>query len=82
MPTVMAERIRLIIDTEEVLRRAVRLRAAARGITHSDVINELIRKHLPKEVADAERAIAESEGHEGPGEGRGEGGTGGKRKPK
>jgi plasmid stability protein len=60
----MAERTRLIIDTEEPLRRAVRIRAAKKGQSPSDVINDLIREHLPAEVAEAKREIAKEEHRE------------------
>ena len=41
-------RIRLIIDTEEELRRAVQIRAATEGRTTSEVLNDLIREHFAK----------------------------------
>lgn len=61
MSALMAERIRLIVDTEERLRRAVRIAAARRGISPSDVLNSLIEDHLPNEVAEAEKAIKEEQ---------------------
>lgn len=61
MSAVMAERIRLIVDTEERFRRAVRIAAARRGISPSDVMNELIETHLADDVAEAQKAIAAEE---------------------
>jgi len=58
MNTAMATRIRLIIDTEDELRRAVHIRAAATGDSPSDVINKLIRIHFKPEIAQARRAMA------------------------
>jgi hypothetical protein len=48
----MAERIRLIIDTEDVLRRAVHLRRLKMpaGTTVSDVVNGILRAALANEV--------------------------------
>jgi hypothetical protein len=45
-------RIRLIIDTEDEIRRAVRLRALKMGedVTNSDVVNEILRKALASEI--------------------------------
>jgi hypothetical protein len=57
----MEKRIRLHVDTEESLRRAVYIRAGIRGIEASEVINELIREHLAAEVSMAEKAIAEDQ---------------------
>ena len=58
MQPLMAERIRLIVDTEERLRRAVRIAAARRGVSPSDIMNELIETHLPNDVAEAVKALA------------------------
>lgn len=60
----MEKRIRLHVDTEEALRRAVYIRAGIRGIEASEVINELIREYLAAEVAMAEKAIAEEQAAE------------------
>lgn len=62
MTAVMAERIRLIIDTDERLRRAVRIAAARQGKKPSDVVNDLIRDHLADDLAAADDAIADEEG--------------------
>jgi hypothetical protein len=50
----MAERIRLIVDTDEVIRRAVRLRALKLGddFTISDVVNDILRNALADEIAE------------------------------
>ena len=56
MPALMAERIRLIVDTDDLIRRAVRLRALKRGsdVTVSDVVNEALRKEFAEEIAEVE----------------------------
>lgn len=51
----MAERIRLIIDTEEDLRLAVRLAGIKTDRSPSQVVNDLIREHLAAELADARK---------------------------
>jgi hypothetical protein len=57
MSALMAERIRLIIDTEDVVRRAVRLRALKMGgdVTISDVVNAVLREALAVEIAEVEK---------------------------
>lgn len=45
-------RIRLIIDTEDVIRQAVRLRALKRRCTASDVVNEVLRREFAEEIED------------------------------
>lgn len=57
MTASMAQRIRLIIDTEEVLRRAVQIRAATNGTSPSEEMNDLIRDHFKKEIALARKAM-------------------------
>lgn len=57
MQAIMAERIRLIIDTDEVTRRAVRIRAARKGKTPSELLTELVREHYAREVKEAEQEI-------------------------
>jgi len=56
MPTIMAERIRLIIDTDDDLRRAIKLRLlrGPAGATTSDLVNEILRKALADEVAEVQ----------------------------
>jgi hypothetical protein len=50
------ERIRLIIDTDDVVRRAVHLRRikSAGQITVSDVVNGILREALAAEIAEVE----------------------------
>jgi hypothetical protein len=50
------ERIRLIIDTDDVVRRAVGLRKLKMpsGTTNSDVVNEILRAALAEEIAQVE----------------------------
>ena len=55
MHAVMAERIRLIIDTDEVNRLAVRLAAVKAGKSPSEIVNGLIRQHLAAEIRDARK---------------------------
>jgi hypothetical protein len=55
---VMSERIRLIIDTDDRLRRAVRMAAARLGFTPSQFVNKLLEQHLVEELADVDAAIA------------------------
>ena len=46
----MAERIPLVVDTEEVLPRALRLRAAKDGGSLADVVNGILRQALTAEI--------------------------------
>ena len=59
MSAAVAERIRLIIDTEERLRRAVRIAAARQGKSPSEVVNDLITEHLSEDVQAADDALAD-----------------------
>ncbi len=54
MSVSMTERIRLMVDTEDVIRRAVRLRALKQGddVTNSDVVNAILREALADEIAE------------------------------
>lgn len=56
-PPESVERIRLIVDTTELLRRAVKLRAAKEGLTNSEVINRLIREYLAEELEEVEKSL-------------------------
>jgi hypothetical protein len=49
-------RTRLIIDTEDVIRRAIRLRAVKIGgdVTISDLVNEALREAFADEIAEVE----------------------------
>src|SRR5262245_20667559 len=62
MTVVMVERIRLAIDTDEVVRRAARLRSVKRGggVTLSDIVNEILREALAEEIAELEQASGET----------------------
>ena len=62
----VAERIRIIIDTKPEYRRAVRIRAAREDVSPSDVINDLIREHLSREIAEAVEAIGEDDEPDAP----------------
>lgn len=57
MNSIMAERIRIIIDTEEVIRLAVRLAATKADLTASQLINGILRKALAGEIADAKKYL-------------------------
>lgn len=57
MQATMAARIRLIIDTEEELRRAVQIRAAATGRSPSEILNDLIRENFRAEITQARKAM-------------------------
>jgi hypothetical protein len=50
------ERTRLIIDTEDILRRAVHLRRLkmAYDTSVSDVVNEILREALAQEIREVE----------------------------
>ena len=52
-----APRIRIIFDTEEEIRLAVRLAATKAGSTPSDVINAVLRKALSGEIQDARKYL-------------------------
>jgi hypothetical protein len=51
----MTERVRLIIDTEEEVRLAVRLAATKLGMSTSEWINALLRRELEEEIEVARR---------------------------
>lgn len=57
MNALMTDRIRLIIDTEDVVRRAVQLRKVKSGTgeTISDIVNEILRAALAEEIEELER---------------------------
>jgi hypothetical protein len=64
MSAVMAteQRFRVSFDAEsEEIRRAVHVAASLRGISHSDVLNELIKTHLAKYVEMAKQELAEDD---------------------
>src|SRR5262245_56694835 len=49
------DRIRLVIDTEEIIRRAVRLRAARTGEDNSVLVNALLREAFAAEIKELEK---------------------------
>jgi hypothetical protein len=57
MNAVMAERIRLIIDTEEEVRLAVRLAATKADVSPSQLVNDILRKALAAEIQDARKYL-------------------------
>jgi hypothetical protein len=62
MNNVMAERIRIIIDTEEEVRLAVRLAATKADLTASQLINGILRRALAGEIADAKKYLPKKKG--------------------
>ncbi len=61
-PKKATDRPRMIFDTTEEHRRAVQIRAAAKGKTPSEVLNELIAASFRVEIAQAKRAMKEENG--------------------
>jgi hypothetical protein len=57
MIAVMADRTRMIIDTTEEIRIAVRFAATKADKTTSAVVNEILRKALAAELKDARRYV-------------------------
>lgn len=47
------QRTRLIIDTDDVVRLAVRLRALKTGMDNSDVVTEILKEALAAEIKEA-----------------------------
>lgn len=54
-----AERPRVIFDTQERYRRAIKLYAAKHGISTSEVINKALDAFVAKELVEADEALAE-----------------------
>jgi hypothetical protein len=52
MSVVMAERIRLVILTDDELRSALRLEAAKRGVDMSEVADAILREGLAESLAE------------------------------
>lgn len=71
-----SERPRMIFDCSEQVRRAVRIRAAKTGKTPSDIINEALAVHLPREMQEAAESL--ESGDESPPAKRGRPSKGGK----
>jgi hypothetical protein len=65
MPIDMAERIRLIIDTEEEVRLAIQLAATRAGMSKSEFVNSLLRKALANEIKDARKYVPDKSSEEG-----------------
>jgi len=57
MNTIMAERIRLIIDTDEEIRLAVRLAATKADVSPSELVNGILKKALAGEIQDARKYL-------------------------
>jgi hypothetical protein len=57
----MTERIRVIIDTEEEVRLALRLAATKAGMGVSDFVNMILRRELAAEIKDARKYIPRHE---------------------
>lgn len=54
----MTERIRMIFDTEERYRRAVKLYAARHGISTSEVVNKALEDFCAQELEEVSEIIA------------------------
>lgn len=55
MQSVMADRIRLIIETEEDVRLAVKLRCVRDDVSISELVNRILREALAEEIQDAKK---------------------------
>lgn len=51
----MVERIRLVTDTDEEIRLAVKLAAAREGVSASELVNRILRRYLSAEIRDAKK---------------------------
>src|SRR5262245_38984328 len=56
------ERDRMVLDTTEVMKRAVRLRAAVDGVRPADVVNAGLRLYLAREIASAQERMESESG--------------------
>ena len=61
----MTKRIRIIIDTEEEIRLAVRLAATRADLTASELINNILRKALIAEIEDARKYTSKKKKEKG-----------------
>jgi len=52
------KRLSIIFDADEVLRRAIKMRAAERGRTASEAIADILRTELAEEIEKARRSLA------------------------
>ncbi len=56
------KRLRVSFDAkDEVVRRAIYIAAAMKGVSHNDIINELVEEHLKGAMTLARQAIADDE---------------------
>lgn len=58
MATHMTERTRLVVDTNEAVRLAVKLAAAKQFTSTSELVTALLEKALPSEMAEARKHLA------------------------
>ena len=56
------ERDRMVFETTEVVKRAVRLRAAVEGVKPADVVNAGLRLYLAREIASAQERMESAGG--------------------
>jgi len=56
------ERDRMVFETTEVMKWAVRLRAAMDGVKRADVINAGLRLYLAREIASAQERMGSERG--------------------
>ena len=56
------ERDRMVFETTEVVKRAVRLRAAVDGVKPADVVNAGLRLYLAREIASARERMGSARG--------------------
>jgi hypothetical protein len=54
-------RERMVFETTEVMKRAVRLRAAVEGVKPADVVNAGLRLYLAREIANAQERMERAE---------------------
>ena len=55
-------RERMVFETTEVMKRAVRLRAAVEGVKPADVVNAGLRLYLAREIANAQEHMESGRG--------------------
>ena len=55
-------RERMVFETTEVMKRAVRLRAAVDGVKPADVVNAVLRLYLAREIASAQEHMESARG--------------------
>ena len=57
MTVSMAERIRIIIDTDEEVRLAIRLAATKADKSVSELVGDILRRELADEIKDARKYL-------------------------